>query len=214
MDQHNAKVDDFIAHSTAWKEEFKALRSIVQDCGLVEEWKLKQPCYTFDTKNIVIIGGLKDSCILCFFKGSLLKDEQKILEFPGPNTRVDKLFCFTNAKEIFKQKSIIKAYVLEAIEMEKSGLKAVVRKKLELVFSEELELKIKQSAKFKKAFEALTPGKKRGYNLYFATPKSSKSRIDRIEKYAPKILDGKGIHDCVCGHSNRMPRCDGSHKYI
>lgn len=214
MRRLNRKVDDFINNAKKWHAEFETLRKIVLECGLTEEMKWKQPCYSYEQKNIAIIGGFKDSCVLSFFKGSLLKDEKQLLEYPGPNSRVAKLFRFTSIKEIHRLKPFVKSYVLEAIEIEKAGLKVDFKKNADLVFPEELRCKFKSSPKFKKAFDALTPGKQRGYNLHFSAAKSSKSKISRIEKCTEKILSGKGIHDCTCGQSKRMPRCDGSHKFI
>ncbi len=214
MNKFNPKVDDFISKAEKWQAEFEALREIVLECNLSEELKWKQPCYSFGQSNIAIVGGFKDSCVLSFFKGSLLKDDKQLLEYPGPNSRVAKLFRFTNVQEIHKIKPTIKAYILEAIEIEKTGEKIDLRKNDNLDFPEELLLKFDAFPKFRIAFEQLTPGRQRGYNLHFSAAKSSKSRTNRIEKYMDKILSGKGIHDCTCGRSKRMPSCDGSHKSI
>lgn len=208
----NGDVDNFISKAKNWQEEAELLRKILIDCGLTETLKWRAPCYVFEERNIVIMHLFKDYCGLGFFKGALLLDEHQLLHKPGENSQSSRVFRFTSSKEITKQKAIIKAYIYEAIEVEKAGTKVemVLSKNLELV--EELEKILNKNATLKKAFNALTPGRQRAYNLYFSAAKQSATRIDRIEKYKSRILCGKGISDCVCGFSKKMPQCDGSHK--
>ena len=209
----NAEVDRFLQAVKMWREEMLALRSILLETELNEGWKWRQPCYTWQNKNIAIIGGFKAFCALSFFKGALLKDEKAVLVAPGENSQASRLFRFTNVQEIIKLKPIILAYIDEAIALEKAGKKVQFKAASPSDVPEELNAKFDSSPAFKQAFYALTPGRQRGYLLYFAAPKQSSTRSGRIENYEQRILDGKGIHDCVCGLSKRFPRCDGSHKF-
>ncbi len=178
-----------------WTEELENLRSIVLDSGLLEDVKWGVPCYTLDGKNVLIVSAFKDYCSISFFKGVLLKDPEKILEKQGPNSQSDRSIRFTAIDQIHNQKSIIKTYIQEAIEVEKKGLKVDFKAKDELVYPEELISKFEELPALQKSFEALTPGRKRGYILHFTQPKQSATRISRIEKCIPKIMDGKGFHD-------------------
>ena len=214
MNNKNPKVDQFLIAAQRWQTEIEYLRTILLDCQLTEELKWGQPCYTFQKKNVALIYGFKAYFGLGFIKGSLMNDVHGILVKQGENSQAVRLIKFTNKQEIEEKEEIIKAYIKQAIEIEKSGLKVDFNEKKALVFPEELQMRLDEDPEFKTAFEALTPGRQRGYNLYFSAPKSSKSRNSRIEKYVERILNGNGIHDCVCGHSKRMPTCDGSHKYI
>tara|TARA_R110002049_G_scaffold241263_1_gene415071 strand:- start:8373 stop:9008 length:636 start_codon:yes stop_codon:yes gene_type:complete len=210
----NPKVDDYLNKVKQWQGELKILRSIILDCELTEELKWRQPCYTIQNSNVVLLGAFKAYCVLSFFKGTLLKDTKGILLKPGENTQSARLFKFTNTQEIITLKPLIKAYIQEAIEIEKAGLKVTYNDNTTLALPEELLIKLEQNPDLKIAFNALTPGRQRAYNLFFSSAKQSKTRVGRIEKYESQILGGKGIHDCTCGHSKKMPNCDGSHKYI
>ena len=210
----NAKVDDYIFNAKKWQSEIKQLRELLLDCGLTEEFKWRTPCYSFKGKNVVLIGSFKEYCALSFFKGTLLQDSNGILSKPGENSQAIRFFKFRNLEEIIDQKSIIKAYVYEAIEIEKAGLKVNFKSNTELELVKELQLALDKNPSLKTAFEALTPGRQRAYNIYFSGSKQSKTRETRIEKYTERILAGKGFNDCVCGLSKKMPNCDGSHKYI
>ncbi len=210
----DAKVDLFISKVQKWQQELDRLRSIILECGVIEQLKWRQPCYMFDNKNLLIITGLKDSFAISFFKGVLLKDEYNLLIKPGENSQSGRWMKFTSMKELSEKKAIIKAYIFEAIEIEKAGLKVALKKSTDLVLVPELQKKLKKMPALKKAFEALTPGRQRAYNIYFEGAKQTKTREDRIEKYVQRILNGKGILDCVCGLSKKMPTCDGSHKFI
>ena len=210
----NPKIDLYFSKAKKWQEEMNKLRSIVLDCGLKEELKWRQPCYIFQKSNIVIIGGFKEYCVLSFFKGALLNDANGILVKPGENTQAGRQIRFTNVREIVEMEAILKAYIYEAIEVEKSDLKVNFKKTSEFIIPEEFQNKLDEIPSLKNAFNALTPGRKRGYLLYFSAAKQSETRKSRVEKYIQRILDGKGFNDSICGLSRKLPNCDGSHKYI
>jgi uncharacterized protein YdeI (YjbR/CyaY-like superfamily) len=210
----NRLVDAYISRAKNWQKEMTILRGIVLECGLTEELKWRIPCYMFLHNNVAMIGALKESCVFSFFKGSLLRDDEGILAKPGENSQSVRVIKFTSADEINKIAATLKAYIYEAIEIERAGLKVNFAKNTELVFVDELVKKLDENPALKKAFFALTPGRQRAYNLYFSAPKQSSTRALRIEKYVQQILDGKGIKDCVCGLSKKLPYCDGSHKYL
>ncbi|CAM3592278.1 YdeI family protein [Aeromicrobium ponti] len=210
----NTKVDEFLSKAEKWKEEFEKLRSIVLDCELTEEFKWMHPCYTFENKNIVLIHGFKEYCALLFHKGALLKDIHGILIQQTENVQAARQIRFTNVQEIAEMEAILKAYISEAIEVEKAGLEVKSKEHKEYIIPEELQNKFDEIPALKTAFEALTPGRQRAYILHFSQPKQSKTRVSRIEKCMPKILDGKGLNDCTCGLSQKKPNCDGSHKNI
>jgi uncharacterized protein YdeI (YjbR/CyaY-like superfamily) len=209
----NAQVDKYINEVEKWQDELQKLRMIIQDCGLTEEFKWRNPCYTFNGSNIALIGGFKDHCVLSFFKGALLDDAHHILRKPGENTQSARIVSFTSLQEIVELETILKSYIFEAVEVEKAELKVEFKKASEYEIPLELQDKLDENAALKAAFQALTPGRQRAYLLYFSAPKQSKTRGSRVEKYTQQILDGKGINDCVCGLSKKMPYCDGSHKY-
>ena len=177
-----------------WTKELGLLRTMVLDCGLVEDLKWGVPCYTFHKINILILSAFNDYCSISFFKGALLNDTNNLLVRPGENTQSARLITFTNTKEIIALKDIISAYIYEAIEVEKAGLKVKFKKNPEPI-PIELQTKLDESPDLKSAFKSLTPGRQRGYILYFSAPKQSKTRTARVEKYIPNILDGKGFHD-------------------
>ncbi|MBN1116115.1 MAG: YdeI/OmpD-associated family protein [Bacteroidales bacterium] len=177
-----------------WHNELIELRRIVLECGLTEESKWGMPCYTYNNKNILILSAFKNFVSINFFKGSLLSDTEKILEKQTDNSRDAHIVKFTDVKKVLKLESILKAYIFEAIEVEKTGLKVETKKEMEPA-PEELMNKFKEIPALKTAFEALTPGRQRGYILYFSQAKQSKTRESRIEKYVPKILNGKGLMD-------------------
>lgn len=195
MNETNPKVDWFFDKDTKWQKEYEKLRTICLDCGLTEELKWGCPCYTFENSNIVLIHGFKEYCALLFFKGALLNDPEGILIQQTENVQSARQIRFTNAKEIVKQAKILKAYVYEAIEVERAGLKVKLKKTSDFKMPEELENRLAKNAALKKAFGALTPGRQRAYIFYFSQPKQSKTREARIEKYVPQILSGKGLND-------------------
>ena len=178
-----------------WQAELQKLRAILLDLGLTEDLKWKIPCYTDQNRNIVLLSAFKDYCALSFFKGALLKDDKGILEAPGENTQAARLIRFTGVAQIAELETAIRAYVGEAIELEKAGLQVDFKAKNELQFPPEKKKKFARDPDFYDAFQALTPGRQRGYLLYFTGAKQSQTRNARIEKYRAKILEGKGFHD-------------------
>lgn len=210
----NELLDDFFEKPRKWHDELNELRKIVLETGLTEELKWKQPCYTFDQTNLLMISSFKDFAFVSFLNGSILADTDNILVKPGENSQFSKLMRFYNIEDVKKLKPTLLAYIYEAIEAQKAGVKPIVEKDKVLGFPEELLQKFGADTKFKAAFEALTPGRQRAYNIYFTGAKSSKSKMSRIESYTERIMNGKGFNDCICGFSKRMPNCDGSHKYI
>ncbi|HAW26887.1 MAG TPA: hypothetical protein DCY03_02035 [Planctomycetaceae bacterium] len=209
----NPDVEIYLNKARLWQEELVTLRTIVVDTPLTEEYKWRAPCYTFQKKNIVLIGAFKDNCVLSFFKGALLKDPLDILTKPGENTQAARVVRFTSLQEIIELEPVLKAYIEEAIEVEKAGLKVAVKKEAEPVPAE-FQKKLDESPALQTAFAALTPGRQRAYLMHFSAAKQSQTRMNRVEKYIPQILAGKGIHDCTCGLSQKLPACDGSHKSI
>ncbi|XCF06154.1 DUF1801 domain-containing protein [Tamlana crocina] len=177
-----------------WITELELLRKLVLQCGLTEDCKWGMPTYTYNEKNVLMLCAFKNHCAVSFFKGALLRDEKNILEKPGENSQAARLIKFTDTDKIKSLESHIKAYIFEAIEAEKAGLKIEFKQNPEPL-PEELEQKFEDDPTLKSAFESLTPGRQRGYVLYFSAPKQSKTRISRIEKCTGKILNGEGLHD-------------------
>jgi len=195
MNRMNPKVDFYFSKAKKWQEEIKKLRMIILDCGLTEELKWGVPCYTFQKSNIVLIHVFKEYCALLFFKGALLNDANGILIKQTKNVQAGRQIRFTNAREIVEMETILKACIYEAIEVEKAGLKVNFKEKTELIFPEEFQKKSDEIPALKAAFDALTPGRQRAYNLYFSAPKQSKTRESRVEKCMQQILNGKGLND-------------------
>ena len=194
MNSTNPKAD-FYFNKGNWQEELAQLRMIALDCGLNEELKWGCPCYTFEKRNIVLIHVFKEYCAYLFFKGALLKDTNGILIQQTENVQAARQVRFTNVKEIVKNEKILKAYIYQAIEVEKAGLKVPLKKTTEFAMPEEFEKKLAKNKALKTAFYALTPGRQRGYLLHFSQPKQSKTREARIEKSMQQILNGKGLND-------------------
>jgi uncharacterized protein YdeI (YjbR/CyaY-like superfamily) len=195
MNRMNPKVDGYLRKAKRWQEELEKLRMIILDCQLTEELKWVKPCYTFQKSNIVIIIPLKEYCALMFCKGALLNDANGILIKPGENTQAGRWIKFTAVREIVEMETILKAYIYEAIEVEKAGLKVNFKKTTEFIIPEEFQNKLDEIPALKTAFAALTPGRQRAYILYFAAPKQSKTRESRVEKWMQQILNGKGLND-------------------
>jgi len=205
----NPKVDQYLAEGCGrcslgntpqckvnfWPKELEELRRIVLECGLTEELKWGMPCYTSDKKNIVIVSAFKEYAAMLFFKGSLLKDPKGILTTPTENSQSGRQARFTRASDIKKTESVLKAYLAEAIELEKSGAKVEFKKVSEFVVPEEFQARLDSDPALKKAFEVLTPGRRKGYLLHFAGAKQSKTRQSRIDNCLPRILAGKGLDD-------------------
>ena len=191
----NPKVDFFFTKESRWQKEYEQLRTIILDCGLMEELKWGCPCYTYQNSNIVLLHGFKEYCALLFFKGALLNDPNSILIQQTENVQAARQIRFTSSREIVKMEKILKAYIYEAIEVEKAGLKVNFKKTSEFKIPEEFQKQLNKSSALKKSFDALTPGRQRAYIFYFSQPKQSKTRESRIEKYTKHILDGKGLDD-------------------
>ncbi len=191
----DSKVDFYFEKAEKWQTELKQLRDIALDCHLLEELKWGSPCYTFDGANIVLIHAFKEYCAFLFFKGALMKDPDKILIQQSENVQAARQVRFTNVQDILDKKEILKKYIFEAAEIEKSGQKVELKKVSEFEIAEELQNKFDADSDFKKAFYALTPGRQRAYLLHFSQPKQSKTREARVEKNVSRILDGKGLSD-------------------
>ena len=195
MNTKNPKVDAFFSKEIKWQEEMEKLRRILLDCQLSEDLKWGKPCYAFQKNNIVLIHGFKEYCALLFFKGALLKDPEGILVQQTENVQAARQIRFTTVQEIVEMEPTLKAYVDEAIEVEKAGLKVDFKKTTGYIIPEEFQKKLDQIPALKAAFECLTPGRQRAYILYFSAAKQSKTRASRAEKYMPQILNGKGLND-------------------
>ncbi|RKQ42496.1 uncharacterized protein YdeI (YjbR/CyaY-like superfamily) [Roseivirga pacifica] len=188
-------IDFFFEKPGQWQEAYRALRNIAQETGLQEELKWGKPCYTHKGANVFLIHGFKTYCAILFHKGALLKDPDNILVQQTKNVQAARQLRFTSAEQIVAIRDTIKSYIFEAIEVEKAGLKVPMKKTTEFEMPEELQEAFDHDADFKSAFEALTPGRQRGYLLHFSQPKQSKTRISRIEKCAPLIFEGKGWNE-------------------
>jgi len=191
----NPKVDIYLRKAKKWQEEMAKLRMLILDCQLTEELKWGKPCYTFRKSNIVVMVGFKEYCALIFCEGALLNDANGMLIKPGENTQAGRQLRFTNVREIVELETILKAYIYEAMEVEKAGLKVNFKKNTELIFPEEFQNKLDEIPALKTAFDALTPGRQRAYHLYFSAPKQAKTRESRVEKCMQQILNGKGLDD-------------------
>ena len=207
------QLDAYFESAVQWQCELKQLRTLVLDAQLAENLKWGSPCYSFEGSHVVILGSLKGCCSISFFKGALLQDPQGILEKPGEQTQAVRLIRFTAVEDIVQLEPVLKAYIAEAIEVEKAGSKVAFKPTTDFEIPEELENVFISMPTLSVAFKALTPGRQRGYLLFFNAAKQSKTRTARIEKYTARILDGKGMNDCTCGRSQKMPGCDGSHKF-
>jgi len=191
----NPKVDEFIRDAKKWREEYEKLREIVLGLGLAEDLKWGFPCYTLQNKNVVLIHGFKEYCALLFFKGALLEDPEGILIIQSENVQASRQIRFTDVREIVEKEPILKAYIHEAIKAEKSGAKVNFKKTAEFAIPEEFQRKLDSTPGLKTAFDALTPGRRRAYVLYFSAPKQSKTRESRIEKCVPRMIEGKGLNE-------------------
>ena len=190
----NPKIDRFLDRAKKWREEMEKLRRIALECGLREELKWGKPCYTFEQGNVAIIQAFKEQCAFMFFKGSLLKDPDGLLERPGKNSHVARRMVFTNVGEVVEMEGPLRGFIAEAIELEKAGLKVEVKKSPEPI-PDELDAMFGEVSGLERAFGALTPGRQRAYILHFSSAKQSRTRKSRIEKCVPRILDGRGLND-------------------
>lgn len=191
----NPKVDVYLRKAEAWQKEFVKLRKIVLACGLTEELKWGQPCYTLDGSNIVLIHGFKEYCALLFMKGALLKDSKRLLTQQTKNVQAARQLRFTSLREITSMEPVITSFIKQAIKVEQSGAKFEHKETTEFEVAEEFQAKLDKSVTLRKAFKALTPGRQRAYLLHFSSPKQSKTREARVEKFIPRILEGKGLLD-------------------
>jgi len=208
------EVASFFKGLKQWKNELTLLRNIIISTGVEETYKWKHPCYTLNNNNIVLIHGFKNYCAISFFKGALLKDKKQILVQPTDNTQSGRQLRFENEEEIIALEKTIIQYIKEAIQVENKGMKVEFKKTEAFETPETLTKAFKKSTSLQDAFYKLTPGRQRAYLLYFSEAKQEATQASRIEKYTARILNGKGINDCVCGLSKRMPNCDGSHKQL
>ena len=195
MNNMNPKVDFFFDKDSKWQKEYSKLRTIILDCGLVEELKWGCPCYTFENRNIILIHGFKEYCAVLFFKGALLNDPEGILIQQTKNVQSARQARFTNVKEVTKLERVLKTYIYEAIEVERAGLNVKLKKTKDFKIPEEFQTKLNKMPSLKKAFDKLTPGRQRSYIFHFSQPKQSKTRTARVEKYVKHILGGKGLED-------------------
>ncbi len=195
MNKTNPSVDGIIRKSKEWQEELQLLRKFLLESPLMEEVKWRAPCYTLDGKNVAFIGRFKDSCALSFIKGALMKDPKHILIQQTENSQSVRILKFTSVQEIARLEPVLRAYITEAVEVEKAGLKVKFKKVAEFKVPDEFKAKMEENPALKKAFQALTPGRQRAYLLYFAGAKQSATRVSRVEKYSKQILNGKGIDD-------------------
>ncbi|TDT46674.1 uncharacterized protein YdeI (YjbR/CyaY-like superfamily) [Maribacter spongiicola] len=210
----NKKVDTFLTEVSQWQVELIRLRELILECDVVEDFKWKHPCYTNNGKNIVLIHGFKEYCAVLFYKGALLKDPKNILIQQTENVQAGRQIRFQNTQEINELSVVIKDYIQEAIAHEKSGKQIQMKKVTDIAVPVELEQMFTDDSEFKAAFTNLTPGRQKGYLLHFNQAKQTGTRSARIKKYTKRIFNGKGLNDCVCGLSKRMPNCDGSHKQL
>ncbi|WP_379085003.1 YdeI family protein [Pedobacter sp. UC225_65] len=191
----NPKVDFYFDQAKTWQKELGQLRKIVLQCGLTEELKWGTPCYTFQKSNIVLIHVFKEYCAFLFFKGALLRDTNKILIQQTENVQAARQVRFTNVETVITLEPILKAYIFEAIEIEKAGLKVDLKKTTDFAMADEFQDRLDKLPALKTAFEALTPGRQRAYMLHFSAPKQAKTRASRVEKWISQILNGKGLND-------------------
>lgn len=206
------EIDQYITAGGIWQQQLEALRYILVNSDLVETYKWKQPCYTSHDKNIVILHKMKDYCALGFFKGSLIDDRLIPLVKPGENTNAGRQMRFTTVDMIYQQEDIIRDYIRQAIAAERSQQE--IAPTGDLVYPEEFHRIVMADPEFGKSFSALTPGRQRGYHIFWTAAKQSATVTSRIAKQISRIKEGYGIHDCTCGLSLKMPRCDGSHKGV
>ena len=210
----NTSVDQFFDTLKSGKESLQLLRKILHETDLVEEFKWKQPCYTFNGKNVIILAALKDHVIISFFKGALLVDKNGLLQKAGEHSQSARIIRFYNLDEVKKWVPQIKKLIKESIKVEDRGKRAEKNESFFIEKPSELVDQFNKDKKFDKAFHQLTPGRQRSYLMFFTAAKQTETRISRIEKYKDRILRGYGFNDCICGLSKRMPNCDGSHKNI
>ena len=210
----NRDLESYFNSELPFSEILARLRAIVNECGLTEVSKWQSPCYTHKGKNICILGRFKDNCILSFFKGAMLQDEAKILTKAGENSQAGRIIRFRTWDDFTRVEPFLKAYIFEAIEIERSGVKLAPEQNHVWEIPTEFSAIFDKDEPYKLAFEALTAGRQRAYAMFVAAAKNEQTRFDRVAKFRQRILDGYGMNDCTCGLSRRMPGCDGSHKQL
>ena len=214
FDMKNPKVDSFMDGLKKWEPELSKLRYIALECQMEEGFKWKHPCYMYQDKNIFLIHGFKEYCAILFMKGALLSDGEKLLYQQTDNVQFGRQIRFTSVQQIEEIEATLKQYIFEAIEVEKAGIKVELKPHDAYEVVEEFQQKLDSDYELNEAFHSLTPGRQRGYLLHFSNAKQAATRISRIEQVRSRILNGKGLQDCTCGLSKRMPNCDGSHKHL
>ncbi len=213
------EVDAYLADLDRWKEELTELRALVLSCGLEEHWKWRQPCYTAQGKNVLILGNFKDSCVLSFFNGSTLSDPHGWLVKPGPHTQTGRFIRFTDVRTVRERADELRAYVFEAADQAASGAYGTgaageQEPSGQIAPPEELTQTFAEDEVYEAAFAALTPGRQRAYLMHFTASDTPATRQTRIDRLRPRILAGKGMTDCVCGLTKKRPGCDGSHRAL
>lgn len=208
-------VADLINRQQKWSAELAMLRQVVLSCGLDEDVKWGQPCYSMDGVNLIILAAFRDACVISFLKGSQLRDEEGWLEKPGPNTIHGRVIRFTSADQIRDRADRLRSYVMESVDCLRSGREVGHNEEdVRIPWPEELIARFHEDTAYEKAFLALTPGRQRGYLIHFTATTTPSTRFARIDRFRQRILDGIGMQDCHCGLSLRMPRCDGSHRKL
>jgi uncharacterized protein YdeI (YjbR/CyaY-like superfamily) len=205
-------VDAYLTDQSSWQAEQAELVEILRETGLDEAIKWGQPMFMDNGKNIAIIGAFKDKAILSFIRGAILTDPAGVLQFAGENSRTTKFLAFTSLDEVRDRRALLEAYLAEAVALTRAGKRVPKRDPEDIEYVDALQDRMEEDPAFRRAFEALTPGRRRGYNIHVGGAKTHQARLARIERNLDRIFAGKGFQDCICGHSKRMPRCDGSHK--
>jgi len=207
-------VDEYLQDQSRWQEELSTLVAILRDTELEETTKWSTPVYVYRGTNLIGLGAFKNHCAISFFNGALLPDRENILTKPGENTQAGRWIKYTSLEAILRDRKLLQQYIQDAMDAERAGLKVEMKTVDDYEVPEELTESIKTDAPLAEAWSKLTPGRQRAYILFIAAAKQSATRVDRIAKYRPRILIGKGMNDCICGLSKRMPNCDGSHKQL
>ena len=207
-------VDHYLHDQPIWQEALGALVDLLRQEDVEETIKWSTPVYMYRGSNILGLGAFKHHCTLSFFHGALLSDAEGVLLKPGENTQAGRWIKFCHAEEVHKMAPILKTYIQEAIDVARAGHKIEMKTVDEYAVPKELQSELSQDPSFEEAWNALTPGRRRAYLLFFDSAKQSATKTDRILKYRPRMLQGKGINYCICGLSKRMPNCDGSHKQL
>ena len=209
-----ALVDAYYRGRRQWREELLLLRQVALESGLEEAFKWRVPCYCHQGKNIAMLGGFKDYCVVSFFKGVLLDDPAGLLQLPGPNTQAARVMRFTSLAEVERVLGVLPAYLAQAIDVELAGERVVMLRTRDMVMPEELAEALQGSAALNEAFAGLTPGRQRDYYRHIGEAKQATTRRNRVERHRARMLAGLGLNDCTCGLSQRMPSCDGSHRVL